>query len=957
MHSNLLKHKIISENASRMKVASLIFVGFSGLAFLFHILKIDFWVQNNQTLYLYLDIVFAFIAVVSFTVFWLIKPKNKSLTNIIIKIIVFLVLAWSAVITGIDMSSIGFSTYMLVLISCTFFIYLELFWTIVFYLFSYSLIILTLLITNQLKPDIYLSIYTFSPIVAISILLSRKNFQNKYKSLMDNEKLEEEIQNRTKALSQSEEKLREILNSTSEAIVVHDAITGKITECNDTTIAMYGYNSKDEMLRLSVKDISCEQEGYGQEQIKNRLKNAEVYGSITFEWLAKRKNGAGFWVEVNLKKTQIAGEGMFLAVARDISEQKKNQEETSLLAAMLEIAPNSITVHDDTGRFLYANQKTFEIHDYSREEFLALNLQNLDVPESAELIQERINAIQKNGSAKFEVEHYKKDGSKIPLEVYVKFVNWKGIRAMLSIATDISERKKSEQVIKESEQRLALATQSAELGIWDWNVKENIMTWDEKMFDLYGIKKDTFVETVDAWMNGLHPDDKDRAIAECNDSLKGIKDFNTTFRVLHPDGKVLHIKADGLVLRDSAGIAIRMIGVNRDITESKLNETELIKAKENAEEANKLKTKFLNNMSHEIRTPMNGIIGFSEMLDSPDITDEERKYFTGIIKNSSQQLLRIIDDILAISALETRQEKINESEFCLNELMSEIYSIFNLKSKERNIPLYLKKALHDDQSYILSDKTKLHKILSNLLENALKFTNDGFIEIGYWIKEEELTIYVKDTGIGISQKNHEIIFERFSQEEKEMSQKYGGLGLGLSISKEHARLLGGDITLESEKGKGSKFFLVIPYKAVKTDNYKVSNKLPENSAKKGMYTILVAEDEEINYLYIKALFDQVPNQHYILLHAKNGKEAVDLCFANANIDIVLMDIKMPIMTGHEATEKIKKKFPNLPIIAQTAYSTESDKQLAFKHGCDDFISKPINKENLFGMIDKFLSVR
>jgi CheY-like chemotaxis protein len=279
-----------------------------------------------------------------------------------------------------------------------------------------------------------------------------------------------------------------------------------------------------------------------------------------------------------------------------------------------------------------------------------------------------------------------------------------------------------------------------------------------------------------------------------------------------------------------------------------------------------------------------------------------------------------------------------------------------LKIKERNLTLNIKKELPDAQSHISSDKTKIHKILSNILENALKFTNDGFIELGYWINKKEVTLYVKDTGIGISSKNHEIIFERFSQEEKDISQKFGGLGLGLSISIEHARLLGGDITLESEKGKGSTFFLTIPYKANPVA-LKVSNDTLINSDSNGGHTILIAEDEEVNYLYIEALFEQEPNQKHQLLHAKNGKEAVDLCIENGNIDIVLMDIKMPIMNGLEATEKLKANFPDLPIIAQTAYSTESDKEIALKHGCDDFISKPIDKEKLFGLINKYLNSR
>lgn len=239
---------------------------------------------------------------------------------------------------------------------------------------------------------------------------------------------------------------------------------------------------------------------------------------------------------------------------------------------------------------------------------------------------------------------------------------------------------------------------------------------------------------------------------------------------------------------------------------------ELLEAKRRAEESNSLKTEFLNNMSHEIRTPMNGIIGFSELLNNPDITDQERSLFSKTVQNSSYQLLRIIDDILEISTLETKQKQIVETEFDLNELLEELLAIFNLKRTIGDVSLNFKKSLPNSQSRIILDKTKLNKILSNIIENALRYTEKGFVEIGYYLEANNIVLYVKDSGIGISPENHSMVFERFSQEDKDLSRKYGGLGLGLAISKESARLMGGDITLESVKGKGSTFFIILPYK-------------------------------------------------------------------------------------------------------------------------------------------------
>jgi PAS domain S-box-containing protein len=410
-------------------------------------------------------------------------------------------------------------------------------------------------------------------------------------------------------------------------------------------------------------------------------------------------------------------------------------------------------------------------------------------------------------------------------------------------------------------------------------------------------------------------------------------------------------------------------GVARDISERKnaeeelkqkneeltLTNEELLKAKEKAENANQLKTEFLHNMSHEVRTPMNGILGFSKMFDKQELSAEKRKYYAKIVQNSTQQLLKIIDDILEIANLETKQEELNESTFALNDLIMGLFTGYEPRAKERNIPIYIKKALHDNQSFIVSDKMKLTKITQNLLDNAIKYTNKGFVEIGYYTEKELLTIYVKDTGVGIAPENHQLIFERFSQENKEISKKLGGLGLGLSISKENAQLLGGDITIESEKGKGSTFFLTIPYKPAGNDE-KSGGIVTTKIEQRDQYTILVAEDEEINYLYIEALFEDEIEGDFNLIHAKNGKEAVEICFENDNIHLVLMDIKMPVMSGHEATKLIKEKMPDLPIVVQTAYSTEADRELAFSYGCDDFITKPLDNEKLFEMINKFLKV-
>ena len=314
--------------------------------------------------------------------------------------------------------------------------------------------------------------------------------------------------------------------------------------------------------------------------------------------------------------------------------------------------------------------------------------------------------------------------------------------------------------------------------------------------------------------------------------------------------------------------------------------------------------------------------------------------------------MRIIDDILEISTLKTNMSKSNVQSVCLNELLSVLYYEYDIKAIDNNTPLYFKKGLSDKESVIYTEEDKLTKALDRLLENALKFTKTGYIEFGYLLKNNFINLYVKDTGIGINLDKQELIFNRFTQEDNQISRKFGGLGLGLSICKENVELLGGNISLNSKKGEGSTFIISIPYYPVqKKDGFMPKKPIREY---KEEHTILIVEDEEVNYLYIKTLLIDKFDLKCKIILAKNGKEAVEICKANSDINIVLMDIKMRIMDGYKATKFIKKFRPELPVIAQTAYSTPADREKSKIAGCDEFVSKPINEKELKLIIDKYL---
>ena len=285
-------------------------------------------------------------------------------------------------------------------------------------------------------------------------------------------------------------------------------------------------------------------------------------------------------------------------------------------------------------------------------------------------------------------------------------------------------------------------------------------------------------------------------------------------------------------------------------------------------------------------------------------------------------------------------------------MLLDLFTVFDLRAKENKTPLYLKRGLCDEASTIHSDRSKLIKIISNLIDNALKFTNDGYIEFGYFIHEGNLRIYVEDTGVGIAIQTQENIFDRFSKENNELSNNASGLGLGLSIAKKNTELLKGVISVKSKKGKGTTFFVDIPYKPLKISKSKKHIKSLDIK-NKAIHTILIADDEEINYLYLEILLKEKFQVNCEIIHAKNGKEAITRCEESSEINIVFMDLKMPLIDGYQAMKVIKKIRPKLTIVAQTASSSEEDIKKTLKSGFDTFLIKPIDDVRFEKLIKKY----
>lgn len=449
--------------------------------------------------------------------------------------------------------------------------------------------------------------------------------------------------------------------------------------------------------------------------------------------------------------------------------------------------------------------------------------------------------------------------------------------------------------------------------------------------------------------------DDEQAIMRTGRPMINIEEMETW-----KDGRKTWVITSKFPLTDKKGTVVGTFGVSKDITSIKTLEQELTGAKLKAEESDRLKTAFLHNISHEIRTPMNAIMGFTGFLSDPGIDENQKTHFIDVIQQSSHQLLSIIDDIVRIATIEAGQEKMSQNEVNLNHLMQFELDQFSSRSKEKALELGCSMGLDDNRSVIIADETKLRQVLSNLLVNAFKFTQSGSVDFGYQLKQGSIEFFVKDTGIGIPESMKESIFNRFSQVESSISRQYGGSGLGLSICKAYVELHGGKIWVESIPEKGSTFLFTIPYKPTTySGNESVSvvsqepSAIQVNPGENLDFTILVAEDEDLNFMMVREMLKRLKVK---VLRASNGQEAVDSAKEN-QVDLVLMDLKMPVMDGYEATRLIKEFKPTLTIIALTAYSLESDKEKALNSGCSDVIVKPINRENLYRRLEEYMSHR
>lgn len=524
------------------------------------------------------------------------------------------------------------------------------------------------------------------------------------------------------------------------------------------------------------------------------------------------------------------------------------------------------------------------------------------------------------------------------------------VTAFTHIVKDITERRKAESTIARSEKDWEDIFDSLTDSITIHDKDFNIIRSNKAAKALLKIPSIETKLTTKCYTYFHGVDSPPVGCPSCNCLNSGLPGI---FEIFEPNLNLfIEIRAIPR-LSDSGGIE-GLIHIVRDISERKKNEEELIKSKEHAEESDRLKTAFLSNISHEIRTPMNGILGFSELLKSPNLTGDRQQEYISIIEKSGKRMLNIITDLVDIAKIESGQMTIAISETDINDQINYIYTFFKPQIDQKGLQFSLNNAFAVNDVIIETDCEKLISILSTLIKNSIKYTNQGYIEFGYEIKGSYLEFFVKDNGIGIPKGRQEAIFERFIQADIADKQALQGAGLGLAITKAYVEMLGGKIWVESEVDKGSIFYFSIPYNPVTKnliyqDSIIADNKIV-NSEKK--LKVLIAEDDEESYTLLTMALEDIASE---FIHAKTGVDAVNANRLNPDIDLILMDIQMPIMNGYEATLQIRQFNKDVIIIAQTAFAMRGDHKKAIDAGCNEHISKPINIELLLTQIQWFFN--
>ncbi len=762
---------------------------------------------------------------------------------------------------------------------------------------------------------------------------------------------------REKLISEKQQSLEKIIQTIPDSFTISRMLDGKYLYANEAFEKLSGYNSSESLGHTSI-ELKIWADSDERDLWVTKLKKEGFIQNQ--EIVLQKKDGKIITALLSSRRMQYDGEDCVLTMARDISERKQLEKELheneERLRTLINSTPDIICFKDGEGRWLVANEADVELFaiqgvDYFGKTDVELAEYTHPVFRDAFIhCAESDNKTWEVGKTRRELETITQvDGKQLTFDVIkVPVFDDEGKRlGLIVLGRDVTERERIKQNLKDKNELLEGLMDNVLIGISVWS-KEGILELTNKGFENLTAYSREEIGNIENWFRLVYPDDDYRAYV-MQDWQHSLKDEEAIreFRICTKKGEYKDVEFRGSFLPDG-----RAIVSLTDITQRKLDETILFEAKEKAEESDRLKSAFLANMSHEIRTPMNGILGFAQLLREQTLRGEDQERYLGIIESSGQRMLGIINDLINISKIEAGQMEVFREKTSVLHQLEYLYSFFRPEAEKKGLDLSFTSNLVHGKDYLFTDREKLYAMLTNLIKNAIKFTIGGSIDFGCMLRKEVMEFHVTDTGIGIPEDRQAAVFDRFVQADSRLASAFEGSGLGLAITKAYVEMLGGSIWLKSEEGKGTSFFFTIPLEQHKsTSATEKSRKSNPGQSVLSTKTILIAEDDAMTQLFLQDLLRMKCRRIHV---AKNGVEAVEYVQNHPDIDLVLMDLKMPLMDGFTATEKIKKLRPEIKIIAQTAFAIQGDKEEALKAGCDDYISKPIRASDLLKKMNDLL---
>ncbi len=775
------------------------------------------------------------------------------------------------------------------------------------------------------------------------------------------------------ALQKSETSYRELVEKLPDGIY-KSTEAGRFVAVNPAMATMLGYKNMEELMAIDIKT-----QLYFEEADREMVELLEGKTEIGV-YRMKKKDGSELWVEdhgwlvLDENKNTLFHEG----VLRDVTDRKKAED-----ALQLEQIFSKSVIDSLPGIFYLYTYPELRLELYNKQQATLFGYEPGEIDgrhvtewyqtDMKQLALNAIDGVMQNGHGSLEAFVLTKDGIQLPYYFTAVSFESQGKRYLMGTGIDITERKKSEEELK----LLGRAMDQSPATVVITDKEGNIEYVNPKFTEVTGYTlEEAKGKNPRILQSGEHSKE---FYSELWDTILSGNVWHGEFHNKKKNGESYWESASISSIADSNGEVSFFLAVKENITEKKNMITELIKAKDRAEESDRLKSAFLANMSHEIRTPMNGILGFAGLLKTPNLSGEEQQEYIAIIETSGARMLNIIKDIVDISKIEAGLMEVDLQLSNINEQTDYIYTFFKPEVEGKGMELSYKNGLSGRTAMVYTDREKLYAILINLVKNAIKYSDTGAIEFGYALVKTRhalshtetetrnalsqigtesrnalpvLEFYVKDAGIGIPDNRQKAVFERFVQADIADSRAYQGAGLGLSISKAFVEMLGGTIWVESQEGKGSTFYFTIPYqvpveeKPIRTAMIPVAETENEISDLK----ILIAEDDPTSEMLISMALKGYCKE---MIKVKSGNAALEICRNNPDIDLIMMDIKMKDLDGYEATRQIRLFNKEVIIIAQTAYALINEREKALEAGCNDYISKPISVDLLRSSVGKY----